>query len=317
MNIRIGIIGAGAVAQHHLKVLASFDDVTLSALANRNPDRRKETAETFSIPTTYGTHEEMLEQESLDALLVLTSADTIYPITKSLIPKGLPLLIEKPAGRTAAETRELAELARQSATRVMVGYNRRFYSVINAARRAIEERGILHGIAMDAPERIDAVRALGKFSDSLIEDWLVLNGTHGLDLLRYLGGDIAAARAFHQSFQEKHGDNFGAVLSYVNGTIGHYLSHWNSPGRWQLTLYGTGVRARLEPIEQGTLLIGEESLPLPIDPIDTEYKPGFYAQARYFIDRVRDGGAIERPACSIDDAVGTMELAELISGRSA
>lgn len=317
MNTRIGIIGAGAVAQHHLRVLTSFDDVTVSALANRNPERRRETAEAFSIPATYETHEEMLEQESLDALLVLTSADTIHSITKSLIPRGLPLLIEKPAGRTTSETRELAVLARQSGTRVMVGYNRRFYSVINAARHAIEERGSLRGIAIEAPERIDAVRALGKFPESLIEDWLVLNGTHGVDLLRFLGGDVTAAHAFHQSFQEKRGDNFGAVLSYTNGAIGHYLSHWNSPGRWQLTLYGAGVRARLEPIEQGTLLIGEDASILPVDPVDIEYKPGFYAQARYFVDRVKDGGAIERPACSIDDAVGTMELTELISGRSS
>lgn len=315
--VRIGIVGAGAVAHHHLKVLQALQDVEVVALANRGEEHRERVAKEFGIARTYPNHQEMLAEEDLDGIFVVTSVDTIYPITKELIHHKLPLLIEKPAGLNAAQTRELAKLAQEAGTRIMVGYNRRFYSVIGAADAAIKEHGSLLGLSIEAPERIETVRTLGKFSEQIIEEWLAANGTHGIDLLRFLGGDNTSVQAVHRAFKEKNGDNFGAVLSFANEAVGHYISHWNTPGRWQLTLYGEGVRARLEPIEQGALLIGEQVSELPVDQVDVDFKPGFYKQAEYFVERIRDGMAIERPACSIQDAVGTMELAELISGRSS
>jgi predicted dehydrogenase len=310
MKTRIGIIGAGAIAHHHLKVLRALDDVEVVALANRSAERRDAVAKEFDIPTTYEHYIDMLAKEKLDAVYVLTSVDTIYPITKDLIPSGLPLFIEKPAGLTAEETRDLAAQASHTGTRIMVGYNRRFYSVLEASRAEILKRGPMLGLALDAPESIAKVRALGKFSPEVLDHWLVANGTHGLDLLRYLGGEIAEVYATKYSHVEKNGDNFGATIRYANGTIGHYVSHWNTPGRHHLSLYGDGIRARFEPIEQGEILLGDNTHALAPDQIDLDYKPGFYAQARYFIDRVQDSGPIERPACSIEDAVGTMELAE-------
>jgi len=314
MKTRVGIIGAGAIAHQHLKVLRAFDDVEVVALANRGAEHRESVAKEFGILKTYAGHADMLAAETLDAVYILTSADTIYPITKELISTGLPLFIEKPAGLTSDETRDLSARATTNNVRIMVGYNRRFYSVLEAGRAAILKLGPMLGLALEAPESIAKVRALGKFSPEVLDHWLIANGTHGIDLLRYLGGDVAEVHAAQHSHVEKNGDNFGATIRYANGAIGHYVSHWNTPGRHHLSLYGDGIRARFEPIEQGEILLGDNTQALAPDQIDLDYKPGFYAQTRYFIDRVQDGGPIERPACSIEDAVGTMELAEQIMG---
>lgn len=305
---RIGIVGGGDIAQHHLKVLTSLRDVEVVALASRGEERRHTTAEIFSIPHTYDTASAMLAHETLDAIFITVSADQIYAVAKECVSKGIPLFIEKPAGLTVQETEDLA----QSSVPIMVGYNRRFYSNIQQAKKMIEECGPLLGVTVEAPERITQVRTLGKFTADMLDNWLVLNGTHGIDLLHYLGGTIADVASVAYAYTEKNGDNFGATIAFEEGAIGHYISHWNTPGKWRVTLYGDGIRADFDTLEQGTITTKEGTSPLPLSEEDVSFKPGFYAQTRYFIDRVQDKKPIQRPACSIEDAVETMRLAETI-----
>jgi predicted dehydrogenase len=53
-----------------------------------------------------------------------------------------------------------------------------------------------------------------------------------------------------------------------------------------------------------------------VDEVDRIYKPGIYAQARYFIDCVKEGRKPTYPAADLVDAVKTMRLIELIQGDS-
>jgi predicted dehydrogenase len=55
---------------------------------------------------------------------------------------------------------------------------------------------------------------------------------------------------------------------------------------------------------------------LPIDAVDQDYKPGIYAQARYFIDCIREHKKPAFPAADLEDTVKTMKLIELIRGDS-
>lgn len=316
-SLRIGVVGAGAVAQHHLKALASLPNVKIAALASRGEERRLETARTFSIGKTYAASTEMLAHESLDALFVLVSADQVYPVTLECLSAGIPLLIEKPAGLTSHETSDIAARAAAKKIPVMVGYNRRFYSNIKAGLDAVLERGPLLGVTAEIPERIAQVASSGKFSEDMVAKWLILNNTHGIDLLRFLGGsDIAHVSTEARSFRQKTGDNFGATLRFTNGALGHYISHWNTPGSWRVSIYGDGIRADFTTLEIGTLTTAEGSTPISFAQEDIDYKAGFVAQARFFIEHVQNKTAITRPGCSIEDAVETMRLAESIGTLS-
>ncbi len=316
-SVRVGIVGAGSIAEHHLKVLGSFPDVEVCAISNRDEEKGGHIAKKFGIPHIYAKPQTLFSQELPDAVYVLVSADALYPTTLQCIAFGIPLFIEKPAGLTSVETRHLQETALSNDVRIMVGYNRRFYSVIQRAQEAIRTRGDLLGVRIEAPEGIEQIKTLKKFSPDILARWFVANGTHGIDLLNFLGGDTTEVLARKRSFLEPSGDNFGATIVFLNSALGHYISHWNSPGRWSVDLYGVNIRAHIEPLESGTLIMDGEEIPLLPDLDDLEYKPGFWKQNRYFIDRVQDGGEITRPACSIADALKTMELAErILSGGS-
>ena len=57
-----------------------------------------------------------------------------------------------------------------------------------------------------------------------------------------------------------------------------------------------------------------ESEFLEPDDLDKRYKAGFFRQDRTFLECVRDGKALTFPACSLDDAVKTMEMIDEIAG---
>lgn len=315
-KINIGIIGTGAIAEYHARVLSSFDDAAIRAAASRRKEPRELFCASHHIPTNYENHQDMLATEKeLDALYILVSAENIFGVVKECIEYGLPLFIEKPPGLFAEETRELARLAHERNIPVMVGLNRRFYSVIRAAKTAIEKRGPLLGIIVEAPEWIQKVRATEKFSDAMLDKWATLNGIHTIDLFRFFAGETKMVTALRHASKEKNGDNFGALLTFTdNPAIGHYISHWQSPGHWKIDLYGKDVRVHIEPLEEG-VIVEKDTPPVIIKPDirDKEFKQGFWAQNRYFIDRIREKTPISYPACSIEDAVNTMELVEKIA----
>ncbi len=299
---------------YHLAVLSRFRDVSVAAISSRGAQRIRDIQRRFGIPRRYNDFKHMLRDERLDAVYILVSADSVYRVALACMSRGsIPLFIEKPPGLTARETRTLSRKARRKNIPVMVGLNRRFYSTIARAQAAIERSGAPTAIAIEAPERIAAAKKMPKFSPALIRHWLVVNGIHCIDLLRFLGGDVKTVTAVRRP---KNGDRdaaIGALIAFKNGAIGHYRAYWHAPGRWTVDLYGDGVRAHLEPLEAGALLrAGAKQRSITLDRLDVRFKPGFWRENRYFIDRVKDGAPIGYPAASIHDAVKTMELAELL-----
>lgn len=313
-KIRVGIIGTGAIAEQHLAVLNSFEDVVVAAVANRHSEPRERAQKKFGIPSGYDDFQKMLKEEMLDALFILVSAENILGVTEKSLEAGIPILMEKPPGLSSGETRKLAEKSREHNVPVMVGLNRRFYSIFRKAKEKIEKRGPLLGLVVNVPERIDEARATGKFSPALLEKWIVLNGIHGIDLLRFFGGEVKSLLPIPDS-SRKTKEHYGAFLRFLDGGLGHYISHWNSPECWSVELYGNRILARFEPLESG-IIVEDGKAPIPIEPDieDTKFKTGFWGQDRYFIDRVKDKKPIAYPAVSIEDAVKTMELIEKIAG---
>ena len=314
--MKIAVIGAGNIAVKHLEVLKAFDDVQITALCNAGHPRIHEAAERFGIERRYTDYRQMLDEAEFDAVFVLVSVTRIVEVARECLNRGLPTLIEKPPGLSVADTQALAETAAAGKSLNMVALNRRFYSVMQRAREAILEAGPLVSIIVEAPERIADYRAAGH-PDEVINNILFANGIHCIDLFRYFGGEVAEVKTESTPWFENQPDSYNALLRFENGATGHYISNWTSPGRWSVNLYGKNRKVTLCPLERGTVLQTEgEQYDLPVDPVDQNFKPGIYAQARYFIDCVRENKKPAFPAADLDDAVKTMKLIDLIRGES-
>ena len=311
--IRVGIIGSGPIASKHLEVLASFDDVAVTAVSSRRQAPRDALAKQFGIARQFDAFDDLLG-EPLDAVLVLVTPDAIPAVTTAALSRSIPTFLEKPPGLTFRDAESLAELAYKLGVRNQVGLNRRFYSVIASARRAVDESGCLFGIHVEAPEAIERARAAGR-SEHVLRHWVAANSLHAIDLLRYFGGDVRARHRVNRADPRSTENSMAALLQFESGAIGQYTAHWGSPGRWAVSVYGRGIKAVLTPLERGVLhrADGDEQS-IAVDDVDVRFKPGFYRQLEVFLNQLRDRSKGPAPAADLADAARSMELAEWLSG---
>lgn len=313
--IRIGVIGSGPVAEKHLDVLTALPDVAVTALSSRRADRRQELARRYSIARTYPDHRALLDGRGVDGVMVLVAPEAMASVARDCLEYGRPLFLEKPPALSVAEAEELAAIAGRHGVVNVVGLNRRFYSTVAAARRAIAARGRLVGIHVDAPENLARLKAAGR-SEAVLSRLVHANGIHAVDLLRSIGGKVLRVDVLRSGHRDREETSAAALVEFEEGVIGQYVSHWGSAGSWRLTLYGRDLKVVLDPLERGVVFDRDGTQrPLDVDPVDEQFKPGFFRQAQAFVDVVRTGRPAAPPAADLADAVTSMELGARIMGH--
>jgi len=308
--LRLGVIGAGGIAERHLDALGAIEGASVVGIASRTRAKAEALAARYGNATVVRDVDALVRMVRPDALLMLVSASSMYSATLEALELGLPLFIEKPPGLSVEQTRELAAKAGSRGIPTMVGYNRRYYSVLRRGIELVKQRGPLLGVAIQGHERIGAVRRAGKHPQEVLDSWLYANSTHTIDLLRFFGGEPRTVSGFAYRRAEPVVDGIAAVLEYESGALGQYCAYWHSPAGWRVELYGDGIYVEFSPLEKGhwTDSSGNGGA-VPVDEEDNRFKPGFVAQMRAFCALAR-GGALEWPAVDLNGAVRTMCLAE-------
>jgi predicted dehydrogenase len=142
-KLRIGLVGAGPFSvRSHIPILKARKDAELTAICRRDAEKRRMIMDRFSIPQGYGEYEEMLDKESLDAVVVATPHHLHHPQAKVAIERGLHVLLEKPMTIDTAGALELLSLAKRAGIVFAVGYNRRTDNRYRRAKEIIEHGGI-------------------------------------------------------------------------------------------------------------------------------------------------------------------------------
>jgi len=125
--VRIGIVGVGWVAQVvHIPTLLKMPEAEVVAICDRDKARVRLVGEKFGITSQYTDVAQMLEREQLDAVVVCTSTDAHKDVTILALEAGKDVLVEKPIARTYAEAVAMADTARETRRKLMVGMNHRF-----------------------------------------------------------------------------------------------------------------------------------------------------------------------------------------------
>ncbi|MCK4392553.1 Gfo/Idh/MocA family oxidoreductase, partial [Candidatus Bipolaricaulota bacterium] len=95
--IRLGIIGAGAIAQRgHIPEFLSIPGVHIEAIADCNSEKAKIVAKKANIPKVFKDYQELLALEELDAVSICTPNYLHAPMTIAACEAGKHVLCEKP-----------------------------------------------------------------------------------------------------------------------------------------------------------------------------------------------------------------------------
>lgn len=119
--VRIGVIGAGWWATFaHIPAVKSHPHAELVAVQSRERAKAEKIARDFGARHACTTVEELLAVPDLDAVIIASTPNVHHAQAKAALQSGRHVLIEKPMTFTAAEARELVELAREKNLQLLI-----------------------------------------------------------------------------------------------------------------------------------------------------------------------------------------------------
>ena len=108
---KVGIIGAGWIAEKMAAALAPLEDYCVYAIASRSIEKAQSFAERWNVAKAYGSYEEMVADEEVDLVYIATPHSHHFPHAMLALKAGKPVLVEKAFTANEAEAQELIETA--------------------------------------------------------------------------------------------------------------------------------------------------------------------------------------------------------------
>jgi len=173
-DVRVGVIGAGALGYHHVRILRDVAGARLIGFYESRADRATAVANELGVPA-YDRLEELLD--AVDAATVVVPTPAHYEVARAALERGKHLLIEKPIAATLAEADELLTIAAKTGALVQTGHVERFNRAIRAALPHVEKARFIESdrLAPFNPRGADV---------AVVLDLMI----HDIDLVRTLVG---------------------------------------------------------------------------------------------------------------------------------
>ena len=171
---RIGVVGAGSLGFHHIRILRDLRGAQFTGFVESSPERKREVEKELKVPA-HPDLDALLDVS--DAVIVVVPTSQHFAVASAAIERGKHVFIEKPITATLEEADALLDLARKRGVMVQIGHIERFNRAVRAALPHVKR-----------PRFIDSER-LAPFSPRGSDVAVVLDlMIHDIDLLLTLVG---------------------------------------------------------------------------------------------------------------------------------
>jgi UDP-N-acetylglucosamine 3-dehydrogenase len=263
--VRVAVIGAGAMGQHHVRVYGDLEGAELVAVADPRPGAGTAALHGREV-RTYLDYREMLDREALDAVSVVVPTSEHCVVALDAIDRGLSLLIEKPIASDSCDGWDIIERAERAGVVLAVGHVERFNPAIIELQRQLARGALGKVFELKA-------RRTGPFPARIKDVGVGIDlATHDLDLMLKLC-DAPVDRVYaetRRNIHTLHEDTLLALLRFTDGTVGSLEANWLTPNKVRdLTILGQRgmfvvdyLRQELLFFENGTISDGWDHLSL-------------------------------------------------------
>lgn len=121
-RVRVGVVGLGYWGPNLARNFDALPDAEVAWLCDANTKALERHAPNHRQARTTGELDDLLADESLDAVVIATHVPTHVALATRVLEAGKHVFVEKPLGATLAETEQLTELADRSPGILMVGH---------------------------------------------------------------------------------------------------------------------------------------------------------------------------------------------------
>ena len=256
-RLAIGFIGAGNYASSmllpHLVQLPNAELVhvtTTKSLSAVNAQRR------FGFTTASTSASAVLEDESLDAIFVVTRHATHADLVCRALETGKAVFVEKPLALTGEELDRIAEtIAKTGNDRLMVGFNRRFAPIL--VKMKVDFGPAASGSVTRYLVNAGPLGADSWYRNEGEGSRFTGEGGHFLDTLSWWADSLPAE--VYASDGGPDSDDVQVTVRFANGTSGviSYLTGGNVRfPKETLDATGGGRSARLDNFRKATVWFG-------------------------------------------------------------
>ena len=290
-NLKVLLVGTGNMAKEYSKVLKElgvYFDVVGRNKTNSDSFKRE-----FNVSVFSGGLEKVLREKDLAEykyVINSSSIDSLTSTTLFLLEKGVQnILLEKPGVANYGEIEELFKQSkRKKNTKIVLGYNRRFYATVQKAEEIIAEDGGVKSFTFDFTEWGHVIKTYD-FCESILENWFLGNSTHVVDTAFYLGGTPREMNCFKKGGLDWHssGSTYTGAGVTDSNALFSYHANWEGPGRWFLELVTLKHRLIFKPFESlqiqklGSVQVNEVKVDYSFEKL---FKPGLYEQTKAFLN---------------------------------
>lgn len=324
--LRIGLIGAGWVTQHHLAGWQrQFPRAKVVAIADPSVERAEHRAKEFDISKVYSDAASLIQGGGIDAVDIAAPREFHADLVRLFAEHQLPIICQKPLAASYAEAVSLvADVTHQ--TRLMVHENWRFRAYYRQIRKWLDEGRagevcqvqmtlMTSGLIEDGEGNLPAlVRQpfLANLDRALVMEVLI----HHIDALRFLLGDLQIMHSrIGKGCQKILGEDRASItFETASQGVVHLVANFCAHGEPaiqadQLIIIGSKGTIRL----QGAMLTcdGESGGSQQYD-LASCYVDSYAAAINHFVDSLAAGTPFET---SPEDNLQTLALVEEIYAR--
>ncbi|HEX2947272.1 MAG TPA: Gfo/Idh/MocA family oxidoreductase [Clostridia bacterium] len=278
-KLKIGIIGCGGIArQKHLPALSKLSaKCEIVAFCDIIEERAISAQKEFGTPgsRTYTDYHELLKDESIDVVHVLTPNVAHAPITIDAFAAGKHVMCEKPMAHNTEMAAQMMDAWKKSGKMFTIGYQNRFNPILQSLYATCND-GYLGDIyfAKAHAVRRRAVPTWGVFQDKSKQGGgpLIDIGTHALDMTLWCMNNYepmsVSGTWFHKMADQTDGNMFGpwdpktfdvedsafGLIKMKNGASIYLESSWvlniTKPKEIATTLCGTKGGAEADLVRE-------------------------------------------------------------------
>lgn len=221
----IAQIGCGYWGPNLLRNFSALKNCRVKTVVDASAERRAFVAANFPRTAAVASHESVLADPEIDAIVIATPAASHFELTRAALQAGKDVFVEKPMATKATEVDELARVAGEKKLVVMVGHTFIYNAAVRYVKKLIDA-GDLGEIRYVYSQRLN----LGRIRSDIDALWNF--APHDISIIQYWLGDPVPRSVSRQGMaymQEGIEDVVFLSLTYPGKIMANIHVSWLDP----------------------------------------------------------------------------------------
>jgi protoporphyrinogen oxidase/predicted dehydrogenase len=229
-RVRVAVVGLGYWGPNLVRNLADSETFEVAYLCDLRPHVMEPLSRRYPAARCTTRFEEVLRDNTVDAVAIATPVSTHYPLAMSALEAGKHVFVEKPLAASSDQVNELIERAQQTGVVLMPGHTFLYSPPVTVIKGLIDSNE-LGEIYFISSSRVN----LGLHQPDVSVVWDL--GPHDFSILRYWLDDLPeeVSAVSRSCLLPAVPDVSFINLRYPSGTVAHVELSWLAPSKLRRT----------------------------------------------------------------------------------